>query len=87
MKEDKKDYGLEMFDKISEVLDGIGAGDESYTDEDRALDILNVLETHLAFTIYSTCISKETINESAKESYDNIKSRALEMLKDNPIEE
>ena len=74
-----------MFDAISKIIEETGAGDENYTPEKKALDIFTVLESLLAYTIYTTCVSSETIRDSAEESYVNIKRQALHMLKENPI--
>ena len=80
------DYEKDMFDGISKIIEETGAGDEAYSNEDKALDILGVLESLLAYTIYTTCISPETIRDSAEQSYVNIKRQALQMLQDHPIE-
>lgn len=82
---EKKDYQRQMFDAIGKILEETGADDQMYSNEEKALDILNVLESLLAYSIYNTCISAETIRDSAEESYVNIKKRALRMLKDHPI--
>lgn len=80
------DYQQQMFEAVAKVIEEVGAGDKAYDDEKKALDILNVLESLLAYAIYNTSISAETIRDSAEESYVNIKKRALRMLKENPIE-
>lgn len=79
-------YEQEMFANISTIIEKTGAADEAYTAEKKALDILSVLESLLAYTIYTTCIDAETIRDSAEQSYVNIKRQALFMLKEHPIE-
>ena len=79
-------YEKEMFANISTIIEKTGASDEAYTDEKKALDILAVLESLLAYTIYTTCIDAGTIRDSAEQSYVNIKKQALFMLKEHPIE-
>ena len=83
---EEKDYQRQMFDTIAKILEETGSEDKTYSNEEKALDILNVLESLLAYSIYNTCISAETIRDSAEESYVNIKKRALRMLKDHPID-
>ena len=79
-------YKRHMFDAISKIIEEAGASDDTYTDEKKAYDILAVLESLLAYTIYTTCISAETIRDSAEESHVNIKRQALQLLKEHPIE-
>ncbi len=85
MNKDKPDYERQMFDSISKIIETSGVGDSTYTAEKKAVDIFAVLESLLAYTIYTTCVNSETIRDSAEESYINIKRQALHMLKENPI--
>ena len=86
MTDQSPDYEKHMFEEVSRVIEGIGAGDSAYTPEEKALDIFSVLESLLAYTIYTTCISPETVRDSAEESYVNIKKQALHMLREIPVE-
>jgi hypothetical protein len=61
--------------------------DSNYDNYQKARDILDMLEGLLAYAIYNTCISPETIRDSAEESYVNIKRRALEMFNKRGIRE
>ncbi|MCX7116609.1 MAG: hypothetical protein NTW94_01620 [Legionellales bacterium] len=86
MKHKKKEHERHMFEEISQIIEKTGADDAGYVAEKKALDIFAVLESLLAYTIYATSVSPETIRDSAEESYVNIKRQALHMLKENPIE-
>jgi hypothetical protein len=70
----------QMFDTISKCIEETGKNDPNYTNEAKARDILEVLEALLSYTIYTTCISKETIRDSCEESYINIKRHALALM-------
>ncbi|HEU5281722.1 MAG TPA: hypothetical protein VFU82_07085 [Gammaproteobacteria bacterium] len=84
---EKVDYKEKLFDVISTAIEETGKEDTAYTDAEKALDILDVLESLLAYTIYTTCDSDDTIRDSAEESYINIKKRALMMLKNEQTPE
>ncbi|STX27778.1 Uncharacterised protein [Legionella beliardensis] len=73
-------YKDKMFDGISKYIEETGSHDEHYTNEAKARDILEVLEALLAYTIYTTCVSKETVRDSCEESYFNIKRQALALM-------
>jgi len=81
MAEEKKDYREEMFNNLADVIENTGKDDKGYDGLDKARDILEVLESLLAFAIYNTSISEETIKQSAEESHTNIREGALDMLK------
>lgn len=76
-----KHYREALFDAIANTIENVGKNDPEYTPTQKSLDILDVLENLLAYTIYSTCNSLETVRDSAEESYVNIKKRALHMMK------
>ena len=78
--EKKPVYREQMFDVISQAIENTGKGDESYDDHQKALDILGVLENLLAYTIYTTCDSAETVRDSCEESHVNIKKLALRLM-------
>lgn len=80
----KENYADQMFTKISNLIEDIGQNDPEYTNEKKAIDILNVLESLLAYTIYTTCLTTEEIRDSAEESYISIKKQALAILIKNP---
>ena len=75
-----------LFEKISDIIENIGQEDSNYDNYQKARDILEVLEGLLAYAIYNTCVSPETIRDSAEESYVNIKKKALEMYKKYGVE-
>ncbi|STX51588.1 Uncharacterised protein [Legionella busanensis] len=75
-----KSYKDQLFDDISRCIEDVGSQDEQYNNEDKARDILEVLEALLAYTIYTTCISKDTVRDSCEESYFNIKRQALVLM-------
>ncbi|MBA3662226.1 MAG: hypothetical protein H0W64_10880 [Gammaproteobacteria bacterium] len=79
-------YREQMLANISDVIEKTGAHDEKYDAFAKARDILDVLESLMAYAIYNTCISTETIRDSAEESYVNIKRRALAMFNKNQNE-
>lgn len=80
----KKSHRDEMFDKVSKLIEETGKSDANYSDKEKALDILSVLEGLLAYTIYTTCINSETVRDSCEESYINIKRQALHMMENSP---
>ncbi|KTD15925.1 hypothetical protein E3983_02545 [Legionella israelensis] len=80
-------YADQLFESLSDTIENIGKEDPDYDDKQKALDILNVLESLLAYTIYTTCITSENVRDSAEESYMNIKRQALEMIRRNPPED
>lgn len=80
------DYRDEMFEELSKIIEKTGSDDTNYDDKQKALDILEVLEALLAYTIYSTSIDEKTILTSCDESYSNIKEQALSILENNPID-
>jgi hypothetical protein len=79
----KPNYRDEMFDTLANAIENVGKSDESYDNYLKALDILEVLESLLAYTIYNTCDSPETIRDACEESYINIKKRALLMFENS----
>ena len=83
----KKKYADTMFAEISNIIETTGKDDPEYTNKTKALDILNVLEGLLAYTIYSTCYTTDEIRDSAEETYFNIKKQALAILRKHPPKE
>lgn len=69
-----------LFNTLAESIESVGKDDPNYSETQKALDILDVLESLLAYAIYSTSNSLETVRDSAEESYINIKKRALHMM-------
>ncbi len=80
----KKNYADQMFAELSTVIENIGKTDQEYTPQNKAVDILNVLESLLAYTIYTTSYTTEDVWESSEESYFSIKKQALAILRKNP---
>ncbi len=80
MTDKKVNYKEQMFDTLSTAIENIGKDDPSYTDHDKALDILDVLESLLAYSIFTTCVTSDNVRDSCEESYMNIKRRALRIL-------
>lgn len=76
----KVDYKNELFDQMSQLLEDLGKDDEKYDGFQKAADVLDVLESLLAYAIYSVSISSETVRDACEESYVNIKKRALRMM-------
>ena len=79
MESQKHNHRDEMFDALSEAIEKAGKTDKDYSNYDKALDILDVLENLLAYTIFSTCLTTEQIRDSCEESYFAIKKRALQI--------
>lgn len=73
----KIDYRELMLKKLAAIIEEIGVGDEEYNSVKKSLDVLEVLEILLAFAIYNTSNSIDTIRDSSEESYFNIKRRAI----------
>ena len=80
METQKINYRDQMFDAISNIIEVTGRDDANYDNHQKARDILEMLESLLAYAIYNTCISPETIRDSCEESYVSIKKRALMMF-------
>ncbi len=83
----KQNHADQMFKEISNLIENIGKNDQEYTNHKKAIDILNVLEGLLAYTIYTTCYTAEEVRDAAEESYFSIKKQALAILKKNPPKE
>lgn len=73
-----------LFEVLSQTIENHGKDDNEYDDKKKALDILNVLESLLSYTIYTTCLTSDNVRDSCEESFINIKRQALDMLKKNP---
>lgn len=76
-------YREQLFDALAREIENSGKQDASYTNQQKALDILEVLEDLLAYTIFNLCDNKDTIRDASEESYMNIKQRALLMFENN----
>lgn len=75
------DYKKQMFDTLGDIIEKTGQGDPNYTGEQKALDILEVLENLLGYTIYTTCTDLNEVRDSSEESYVNIKRIALSSMR------
>lgn len=84
---EQKNYADQLFTEISNLIENTGKNDQDYTNHNKAIDILNVLESLLAYTIYTTCYTTEEVRDAAEESYFSIKKQALVILKKNPPKE
>lgn len=80
-------YADQMFTELSNVIENVGKDDQQYTNQKKAVDILNVLESLLAYTIYTTCCTTEDVRDAAEESYLSIKRQALAIIRKNPPKE
>ncbi len=70
-------YKEEMFQTIAELFEKIGTNDSEYSETQKVTDILEVLSTLLAFTIYNSCPTTETIRDASEATYFQIKQMAL----------
>lgn len=73
-------YRDQLFDTLANTIENAGKGDASYDNYTKALDIMDVLEALLAYTISTTANSPESIHAACEESYENIKKRAFMMF-------
>ena len=80
----KIDYAEMMFTEISKLIENTGKGDAEYTDKAKAIDILNVLESLLSYTIYTTCLTTDDVRDASEDSYMSIKKQAIDMIRKNP---
>ncbi len=80
----KKNYADQMFTELSKTIEHIGKNDQEYTNQQKAVDILNVLESLIAYTIYTTCNTTEEVRDASEESYFSIKKQALAIIRKNP---
>lgn len=80
---EKTDHKKALLESLSLTIEKAGQDDPDYDNFDKARDILDTLESLLAYAIYNTCVSPETIRDSAEESYVNIKRRALAIWNNN----
>ncbi len=83
----KKNYADQMFTELSNVIENVGKNDKEYTNQNKAVDILNILESLLAYTIYTTCNTTEEVRDASEESYFSIKKQALAIIRANPSRE
>ena len=83
----KKNHADKMFTELSNVIENVGKNDPEYTNQKKAIDILNVLESLLAYTIYTTCYTTEEIRDASEDSYFSIKKQALAIIRKNPPKE
>lgn len=73
----ENNHKMTLIETISAAIEKSGQDDPTYDNIQKSRDILDALESLLAYAIYNTCISPETIRDSSEESYINIKRRAL----------
>jgi|GEM_PF-6849272 hypothetical protein len=83
MEEQQPNYREQLFDTLAHAIEDNGKSDPSYDNYQKALDILEVLESLLAYTIYSTCDSPDNIRDACDETHVNIKKRALKMFEND----
>lgn len=83
----EQDHAKHMFESIAMVIEESGKDDKNYNAKNKLLDIFDVLESLLAYTIFTACITPENVKDCAEESFVNIKKKALKMLEDHPVEE
>lgn len=74
---DSQVYKDQMFKVIADLFEKVGAQDTAYSDLQKVTDILEVLATLTAFTIYNACPTSEAIRDAAEASYFQIKQMAL----------
>lgn len=84
---DQHNYREEMLSQIAEIIEKTGQDDDAYVDQNKALDILMVLEGLLGYTIFTTCLDAGEVRDASEESYINIKRRALQLLRDEKAEQ
>jgi hypothetical protein len=70
-------YKERMYKVIAELFEKTGANNPTYSETQKATDILEVLSTLLAFTIYNSCPTAETIRDASEATYFQIKQMAL----------
>ncbi len=75
--QDNNPYKEKMYTVIAELFEQIGANNSSYSATQKATDILEVLSTLLAFTIYNSCPNSETIRDTCEAAYFQIKQMSL----------
>ena len=87
-------YKETMFQVIAELFEKTGADNPRYSSNQKATDILEVLSTLLAYTIYNSCPNSETIRDASEATYFQMKQMALayyyqqqnqESPKNNPV--
>lgn len=70
-------YKENMFQVIAELFEKTGADNPQYSTNQKATDILEVLSTLLAYTLYNACPSSETIRDASEATYFQVKQMAL----------
>ena len=83
----KPDHAKDMFEDIANLIENAGKDDETYDAKQKLQDIFDVLESLLAYTIYTACITADNVRDCSEESYVNIKKKALKMLEDHPVQD
>ena len=74
---DNNPYKEKMYTVIAELFEKTGANNPDYSETQKATDILEVLSTLMAFTIYNSCPNSETIRDSCEAAYFHVKQMAL----------
>jgi len=74
---DSNVYKEKMYQVIAELFEKTGAHDRQYAETQKIPDILEVLSTLLAFTVYNSCPTAEAIRDVAEASYFQVKQMAL----------
>lgn len=69
-----------LFETLSEAIEHNGKDDANYDNFQKATDILEVLESLLAYTIFTTCETSDHVRDATEESYINIKRQALRLM-------
>ena len=83
MNQQEENYRETMLRQMADIIELTGKENESYTNEQKALDILEVLEGLLGYTIFTVCNDAGEIRDACEESFVNIKRRALKLLPEN----
>ena len=81
--QDKNKYKDLLLKQISKSIELFGMTDKEYSDERKLLDVLDVLESILAYSLCNISIDIPSIRDASEESYVNIKRKAILYYKNN----
>ncbi len=76
-------YKDKMLDNIVLAIESTGSDDHNYTEKQRSIDSLEILEQMLAYGIAMACKDRETIREACEDIAFSMKKLALAFEENN----
>ena len=73
-------HRAKMFDAISHIIEEAGKDDPAYDNFQKAADVLEILESLSAYTLFTICQTTDQVRDVCEESYMNMKRQALRLM-------